>query len=164
MSDTFQEDIATQETREYNGFNELVSVCRDGVRIVYRYRPDGLRYGKTIRERDGKTASTVHLWDGQNMVAEVGTTGSVTARYLRGINLIVWEKVDTNSDANSDTYYYLFNAHGDVIQHINLSGEIKSYKYDVFGNEQSPDKLDYNPFRYCGEDFDKETGEMREVL
>ena len=50
VSDTFQEDIATLKTREYNGFNELVSVCRDGVRIVYRYRPDGLRYGKTIRE------------------------------------------------------------------------------------------------------------------
>ena len=72
----------------------------------------------------------------------------------------MWEKVDTNSDANSNTYYYLFNAHGDVIQHINLSGEIKSYKYDAFGNEQSPDKLDSNPFRYCGEYFDRETGEI----
>ncbi len=115
------------------------------------YHPDGLRHSKS----SGASVVT-HLWDGQNIVAEIGTTGNVTARYPRGINLIVWEKVD----ANSDTYYYLFNAHGDVIQHINLSGEIKSYKYDTFGNEQSPEKLDYNPFRYCGEYFDRETGEI----
>ncbi|HEX9059398.1 MAG TPA: RHS repeat-associated core domain-containing protein [Clostridia bacterium] len=35
---------------------------------------------------------------------------------------------------------------------------VKSYNYDAFGNEKSPDANDTNPFRYCGEYFDKETG------
>ena len=154
VSDAFQEDVATLETREYNGFNELVAVCRDGVRIAYRYRSNGLRYGKTIRERDGKTASIVHLWDGQNIVVEIGATGTVTARYLRGINLIAREQDGANQ-------YYLFNAHGDVVQRVDAWGNVlKNYRYDAFGNEQSPEKLDSNPFRYCGEYFDKETDEI----
>ena len=38
-------------------------------------------------------------------------------------------------------------------------GEItKSYDYDAFGCETQPDPLDGNPFRYCGEYFDIETG------
>ena len=34
----------------------------------------------------------------------------------------------------------------------------KNYDYDAFGNETNPDATDDNPFRYCGEYFDKETG------
>jgi len=52
------------------------------------------------------------LWDGQNIVAEIGTTGSVTARYMRGINLITREQDGANQ-------YYLFNTHWDVIQCAN---------------------------------------------
>ncbi len=33
-----------------------------------------------------------------------------------------------------------------------------SYTYDAFGNEKNPDVLDVNPFRYCGEYLDAETG------
>lgn len=55
--------------------------------------------------------------------------------------------------------YYLFNGHGDVVQLTNSSGNvIKTYDYDAFGNEKNPDTTDTNPFRYCGEYFDKETG------
>ncbi len=34
---------------------------------------------------------------------------------------------------------------------------IKTYEYDSFGNEITPDSKDENPFRYCGEYYDKET-------
>ena len=30
--------------------------------------------------------------------------------------------------------------------------------YDAFGNEENIDAADGNPYRYCGEYFDKETG------
>ena len=36
----------------------------------------------------------------------------------------------------------------------------KEYLYDAFGNERSPDVNDANPFRYCGEYFDTETGDI----
>jgi len=37
---------------------------------------------------------------------------------------------------------------------------IKNYEYDAFGIEKNPDANDTNPFRYCGEYFDKETGNI----
>lgn len=37
---------------------------------------------------------------------------------------------------------------------------LKNYKYDAFGIETDPESLDSNPFRYCGEYFDRETGEI----
>ena len=37
---------------------------------------------------------------------------------------------------------------------------MKTYEYDSFGNEVKPDEKDDNPFRYCGEYYDKETGEV----
>ena len=37
---------------------------------------------------------------------------------------------------------------------------IKTYEYASFGNEVKPDSKDDNPFRYCGEYYDKETEEI----
>ena len=80
------------------------------------------------------------------------SNGTLTAKYLRGMNLI------SRTDS-SRTTYYLFNAHGDVVDLANSSGSsVKSYDYDAFGNEKSPSVSDRNPFRYCGEYWDTETG------
>ena len=79
------------------------------------------------------------------------TDGDITT-YLRGVNLIA------RSDGGT-TEYYLYNAHGDVVQRTDSSGAVtKAYSYDAFGVEQNPDSADPNPFRYCGEYYDKETG------
>ncbi len=54
---------------------------------------------------------------------------------------------------------YAYNAHGDVVTTTNPNGTVShSYDYDAFGNEKDPDLLDSNPFRYCGEYLDAETG------
>ena len=51
------------------------------------------------------------------------------------------------------------NGHGDVVQLSNSSGVVvKNYDFSSFGVERDPDPADANPFRYCGEYFDKETG------
>ena len=148
----FRRELATLEIRGYNGFNQMASLYADGERTAYTYRPDGLRYGKTYGSGAGATGVT-HLWDGQNIVAEVGATGNVVARYLRGANLIAREQ-------DGAAQYYLFNAHGDVAQRTDALGNLlKNYRYDAFGNEEHPEPLDVNPFRYCGEYFDRETGD-----
>ena len=75
----------------------------------------------------------------------------------------------TSSDSDTYTYghrllysddtKYVLNAHGDVVALLNNSGVVtKRYEYDAFGNELSIDNTDMNPFRYCGEYFDTETG------
>ena len=72
--------------------------------------------------------------------------------YLWGVNPVYRE-------SGSDTSYYLYNAHGDVVQLANASGAITTtYDYDAFGNEVDPALVDANPLRYCGEYFDTETG------
>ena len=84
---------------------------------------------------------------------DITGTGSITGKYIRGINLIY-------SQNNAGTKkFYLFNGHGDVVQLTGSDGNVtKSYDYDAYGNEKNPDAADANPFRYCGEYFDKETG------
>ncbi|WP_101909222.1 RHS repeat domain-containing protein [Marasmitruncus massiliensis] len=138
--------VDSTETRVYNGLNQLVSESMGGAPVTFQYRPDGLRHSKS----SGASVVT-HLWDGQNIVAEIGTTGSVTARYLRGINLIAREQ-------DGALQYYTFNAHGDVTQRYDANCNLlKNYNYDAFGIETDPEPLDFNPFRYCGEYLDKET-------
>ena len=44
-----------------------------------------------------------------------------------------------------------------VVQLLDESGNVtKTYEYDSFGNEVKPEKKDENPYRYCGEYYDKE--------
>ena len=48
----------------------------------------------------------------------------------------------------------------EAVTTTNLNGTInQEYDYDAFGNEKNPDALDTNPFRYCGEYLDFETGD-----
>ena len=83
-----------------------------------------------------------------NIVAEV--EGNEIVVYIRGANLIY-------ADDGNRTYYH-FNAHGDVVVLTNTSGnKTKSYSYNAFGVEYNEATLDDNPFRYCGEYYDKET-------
>lgn len=45
-----------------------------------------------------------------------------------------------------------------MVQLTDADGNVsKTYEYDSFGNEVNSDKKDDNPFRYCGEYYDKET-------
>ena len=85
------------------------------------------------------------------MVAEY-TDGEQTAQFVRGVNLI-------RGILGTAARYFLHNAHGDVVALTNTNGTVKKrYDYDAFGNEENPSDSDANPFRYCGEYFDKETG------
>jgi RHS repeat-associated protein len=48
-----------------------------------------------------------------------------------------------------------------VVQLANNTGSVtKEYAYDAFGNEKNIDSNDSNPYRYCGEYYDKETGSI----
>ena len=133
-------------TNTYNALNQLTGVTANGVTVSYTYNAQGIRTSKQVG-----TSETHFLLDGGNVVGEA-QNNTVTANYLRGINLI-------SRTAGNTTEYYLFNAHGDVVNLVNTDGAvIKLYDYDAFGNEKSHDPADPNPFRYCGEYWDTETG------
>ena len=87
----------------------------------------------------------------KNIVAEIAGSTSTTI-YIRGIGLIA-------SQSGGASLFYGFNAHGDVVQLTDTSGAVvRTYGYDAFGVEKDPDEGDSNPFRYCGEYLDAETG------
>lgn len=133
-------------TYEYDGFGQLTQLQIAGTAESYTYNADGIRTAKVVGED-----VTTYLTDGGNVVAEQ-VNGALTT-YLRGANLI-------SRKTAASTEYYLYNAHGDVVvlTPTSVNGGYKTYTYDAFGNETAPDADDTNPFRYCGEYYDRETG------
>ncbi len=53
---------------------------------------------------------------------------------------------------------YVYDGHGNVVNLLGSSGVEKVYDYDAYGNQLSIETGDENPFRYCGEYYDEETG------
>ena len=132
----------TNEAFVYNELNQLVSYSNGETSATYEYNANGLRLSKTV---DGET--TTHVWVGSNIVAEIEVSGDIISEYTRGINLI-----------KSSDEYYLYNAHGDVVQLTDEDGTVtRDYRYDAFGVEADKDSTDENPFRYCSEYLDLET-------
>ena len=92
----------------------------------------------------GPANTAIALYDGDPALA--------TTAYVRGLSLVAAVRDGVRT-------YYHYNAHGDVVQLTNSSGTVtKNYTYDAFGVEQNVSDGDLNPFRYCGEQFDNETG------
>ena len=147
LSKTFNggDGSLTGATYTYNLFKQLSTAAENGLTAAYAYNAQGIRTCKATA-----TSQTYFLLDGGNVAGE--HIGSKTVTYLRGANLI------SRSDGSKKTYY-LFNAHGDVTELLSDTGVVThKYDYDAFGVEKKPDPLDGNPFRYCGEYFDVETG------
>lgn len=93
---------------------------------------------------------TLELYD--ENPAETLQIVSKDYKYIRGLNLVA-------STDGTETNYYLYNAHGDVVQTTDAAGTVKrTYDYDAFGVELNDVVNDLNRFRYCGEYLDKETG------
>ena len=110
---------------------------------------------------------TRFVYDGGGIIGEV--KGADTYKYYRGTELLGYED-------GTARYYYRTDAHGDVRAVLDAAGQaIKEYRYDAYGEEE-PLKINpmgdrtilylweqetegvHNPFRYCGEYFDEETG------
>lgn len=135
----------------YNAQNELIQTLTRGYKVSFTYDAAGLRTSKTVNGE-----KTVYVWDGDQLVLELSGSGKIQNRYIRGVDLIY-------ADRGEDTgkQYYVTDPHGNVVQLLDDSGEVvRTYEYDSFGNEVDPDSRDENPFRYCGEYFDRETGEV----
>ena len=127
--------------------NRLIEADVNEIIAQYYYRPDGLRIIKWVAG-----VFTYHIWNGGNISAELDSNGAVTAKYIYGNQRIAGE-------SNNVRKYYLYNAHGDVVQLTDDMGAVLwYYDYDAFGNEKNPDPNDTNAFRYCGEYYDTETG------
>ena len=110
----------------------IENMQNDSATASYTYDGNGLRQSKNV---NGKT--TTYVYDGVNII-KAGDT-----YYSRGAAGLI--------SANGN--YYYTDYHGSVVRY----GD-SVYSYDAFGNEKSENTNDSNPFRYCGEYADSESG------
>ena len=135
----------------YNALNQLTETPTKNYKVSFTYDAEGLRSGKTVNGE-----KTVYVWNGDQVVMELSKGGAVQKRYIRGNDLVYADKGE-----NTEKTYYATDMHGNVVQLLDESGNVtKTYEYDSFGNEVKPEKKDENPYRYCGEYYDKETEEV----
>ena len=117
--------------------------------VQNRYDPEGLRYELL---ENGKLSR--FIFSGREVVAEVDANNSLKAAIVRGHEILA------QKDARDNSYYYLNNAHGDVVGLMDAAGNmVDSYKYDAFGNIFEAKEQIPNRFRYAGEQFDAVTGQ-----
>ena len=135
----------------YNALNQLTETLTKNYKVSFTYDAEGLRTSKTVNGE-----KTIYVWDGEQVVMELSKGGAVQKRYIRGNDLVYADKGE-----NTEKTYYVTDMHGNVVQLLDESGNVtKTYEYDSFGNEVKPEKKDENPYRYCGEYYDKETEEV----
>ena len=133
----------------YDGLNRLVNTTMtNGQPMVNEYDAFGMR--TAVSEVGARYEFTL---DRGNVIAEnAGESDAV--RYIRGISLAA------QKDATGNLAYYLYNAHGDVTNLVDGSGNVlNSYAYDAFGNATIYAETVANRFMYAGEQFDKATGQ-----
>ena len=135
---------------------QLASATVDGKQVSYTYDMAGVRSSKQV----GDTAYTYttlsgkvmrQQWDGKTLEFVYDDSGQPFAMiYKHG--------------SETELYYYLVSAQGDVSAILDSSGKIAaSYDYDAWGNctvynSSSAAIGDLNPLRYRGYYYDAETG------
>ena len=150
---------------------QLQGITKDGLNASYTYDENGLRISKTVNGITTKIFRTNGQPVGMNM-----SDGKDVTFILDGDGNVYGVHYDHYSfdQLCSATYYFAFNAQGDVIGIYDFDGRmIATYDYDEWGNctvhalstdrngheVDSPDHVAYvNPFRYRGYFYDAETG------
>ena len=128
----------------YDPYNRLTYYTNGVTTANYTYDGNNLRQSKTV---NGIT--TTHIWDGTDIVMDIGGTTNKYYRGLTGINY---------ADLGGTLSYYHKNAHGDITALTNTNGQIvNNYQFDAFG-QQLNETENTNPFGYAGEYVDSETG------
>lgn len=135
---------------EYNQRNQLTKAINDQVSTSCYYDPNGLRIKKT----SATGITRYHYNTSGQVIAESDAANNVTANFVWGPDRVLVKK-----ENSGDEYFYLYNGHGDVVQIVDTNGNVvNDYKYDEWGNIVSQTETIQNPFKYCGEVYDEETG------
>jgi RHS repeat-associated protein len=120
----------------------------------YTYDDSGRRIAKTF---DGVVTSR-YVYDGDSILAEYDGNGNLVRKYIQGAGIDQpVSMIDVQH--SSATYYYHYDALGNVVALSNASGScVETYEYSVFGEVAASDTTNPNPFMFTGREFDKETG------
>ena len=161
---TYVYDVAAQGCAK-----RLCEVDRpDGATIRFSYDADGNRLSKTVTTSGPVPTTTVihDVYQAGRIAYQTDGAGNTLATFSYDAGGTP-SSVQVGADpATAPRYYYVYNAHGDVVALADAAGTVvASYSYDVFGsltssNESFPGGWS-NPYRYDGTDrvrYDAETG------
>ncbi len=132
--------------------NRLGSVTLPGTggTVGFKYDPFGRRIYKS-----SSTATSVYAYDGDNLIEETNSSGSVVARYEDTQNID--EPLAMLRSAT--TSYFHADGLGSVTSLSSAAGSIaNTYTYDSFGKLTAATGSLVNPFQYTARESDTETG------
>jgi RHS repeat-associated protein len=117
--------------------------------VSFKYDPFGRRI-----EKISPNATSIFLYNGDNLVETVNATGGVVARYTQGRNI----DEPLAMERGTTTDFYEQDGVGSVTSLTASNGSVaQSYAYDSFGNLTNSSGSLTNFFRYTARDFDTET-------
>lgn len=148
---------------QYDIYDDMTRATVDGDVTKAAYGINGSRFVK----RENSDMPTYFIYDKDaRLVAEAAlmyvTIDSEQKVAVHPIRQYIWgpDRVLAQIDfLTGESYYYLYNGHGDVIQIVDTDGNIVNrYDYDVWGNFITKEETVHNPFTYFGQTYDENTG------
>lgn len=109
--------------------------------VAFKYDPFGRRIQKS-----GPLGTTNYLYDGDNLLEEVGNSGNILGRYAQSAMDKPLSEVRSGTSS-----YYEQDGLDTVTSLSNSAGALAgTYAYDSFGNLTASTGTLVNPFRYTG--------------
>ena len=143
-------------TYSYSFDNRLISYSDGSNQVTFEYDGDGNRISKTVNGTRTEYVNDLVTPISQVLLKRVQGNwwkGEKTIRYVYGGSRI-------SQSADGKTQFYLYDSIGKNISAlISASGQIlNQYEYDTFGGLLLDEQDVPNSYKYCGEQFDDETG------
>jgi RHS repeat-associated protein len=134
---------------DYENRLSSVTLPNSGGTVSFKYDPFGRRIYK-----QSPNATSIFLYDGNNLIETVNSAGGLVARYAQGQNI---DEPLAESRSGTVSYYEQDNV-GSVTSLTTANGAIaQTYTYDSFGNVTTSSGSLTNFFRYTGRELDTET-------
>jgi len=130
-------------TYDFNAHNRLTSAKKPGTSLALTYDPTGKLASSTLNG-----SQTYFLYDGEELVVEYNSSGTLINRYVHGIGKddpLVWYPDSGTTNAK----YLLANERGSIIAETSNAGSItETHQYGPFGE---PKDISASRFRFTGQ-------------
>jgi RHS repeat-associated protein len=130
-------------TYAFNGHNRLTSALKTGQNLQLGYDPTGRLHSSTLNG-----TKTHFLYDGDELVAEYNSSGTLLSRYVHGM-AVDDPLVEYVGSGTNNSRYLLANEQSSIIAETSSTGSVLTvHRYGPFGEPQTSSR---SRFRYTGQ-------------
>jgi RHS repeat-associated protein len=139
----------TQYAWDFENRLTTLTLPNSGGTVAFRYDPFGRRIYK-----QSPSATSIFVYDGDNMIETLNAAGGTVARYTQGRNI----DEPLAIQRGSTTDYYEADGLGSITSLTAPNGSVgQNYRYDSYGNVTTSGGAVANLFQYAAREFDTET-------